>query len=119
MSGDGSHAQDERLSLYWCLIPDHDEDWFIVAYDELDAALAHEEFEGYWDGQTEAEFVCELPPEWKDAVPGWPSPRLLSACGAEYLRDSVLGARIVKIGGKVFVEGHISADTRACRGSRM
>ena len=41
--------------------PDHDEDWFVIARNEDDAQLFHENAEGYEEDAASAEFVCVLP----------------------------------------------------------
>lgn len=94
------------LSLYWCTTADHDEDWFVVAPDEREAARFHEDAEGYDEGDAEAVLVCPVPPDARDAVPGWPSEELLLDCGAQFLPDAE-GVRVVRIADKIYVEGDI------------
>ena len=57
--------------------PDHDEDWFVIARNEDDAQLFHENAEGYEEDAASAEFVCVLPLTEQDAAEKegdhWPS----------------------------------------------
>ena len=106
-----------QLLLFWCTTDDHHEDWFIVAQSAAQARDTHETLEGYNEGDATAEFVCEVPPDAPDRKPGWPSGRLLVACGAEFLSVPLTdhpvsqavgqGGRVVRIGSKVYAEGDI------------
>lgn len=117
-----------QWKLYWCETPDHDEDWFVVAYCAADAAAFHEDVEGYDDGDADAQFVCVLP----DAVQveadrrqgGWPSDDTLLARGAEFIPHAPMdggaelrrqlgsGARVVRINGRVFAEGDVLSNVK-------
>ena len=104
------------FGLYWCSTPDHDEDWFVVATDGTEAKRYHEEAEGYGAGEASAELVCELPPEWRRAMRGWPTRELLLACGAEVLAEPEAGPRVVRIGERVYVEGDLAQNAAARAG---
>jgi len=90
------------LNLYWVETDDHDEDWFVVAYDAHEAEAIHEGVEGYGEGQADATFLCAVPAELQ-ANPGWPSLELLEACGGRVLRRET--PRIVELAGRRFSEG--------------
>ena len=116
-----------RWKLYWCETDDHDEDWFVVAQDEEEAAHFHEVQEGYDDGEATAELVCALPPpeQRKYDEANWPGEETLLACGAEMLpvvrqdgQDALRaqlgsGSRAVRLNGVVYVEGDIVSNSRA------
>lgn len=111
--------------LFWCTTDDHDEDWFVIARDEQDAATFHEDAEGYDEGEAMAELICVLPPteQTNYHAPSWPTDKTLLACGAEIvpfvpqdganeLRERVgSGSRLVRIGGRVYQEGDIVGNT--------
>lgn len=107
------------VALYWCTTPDHDQDWFVVARDEAEAARFHEAVEGYGAGEASAELVGELPGDLGQggAVPGWPARELLIACGAEILSEPEAGPRIVRLGDRVFVEGDLVQNAAARAGA--
>ncbi len=100
-----------RTRLFWCSTPDHDEDWFVVARSAAGARRYHEDAEGYARGDATAELVCALPARFARTAVGWPSDALLDACGAERLKRS--GARVVRIGDRLFGEGDIAANAAA------
>ena len=120
--------------LYWCTTEDHDEDWFVVAATAADAARFHEDSEGYDEGDATAELVCVLPPSAEaglaDPEAHWPSQQTLTACGAELLpnvpqdgdaelrRQMGSGARVVRLAGRIYVEGDIVTNVRRHRGQR-
>jgi hypothetical protein len=95
------------MNLYWVETDDHDEDWFVVARDALEAAAFHEESEGYASGDATATFVTEVP-DGLAAAAGWPSHELLEACGAAILRADTL--RVVKFGERQFCEGALDHE---------
>jgi hypothetical protein len=107
------------FGLYWCTTPDHDQDWFVVAGDEAEAARFHEEAEGYGSGEASAGLVAELPDDLCEAGngPGWPARELLLACGAEILSEPDEGPRIVRLGDRVFVEGDLVRNAAARAGA--
>jgi hypothetical protein len=112
-----------KWKLYWCETDDHDEDWFVVARNEDDAQLFHENMEGYDEDDARAELVCVLPLTEQEAVEEkgdhWPSDETLLACGAEFLpnvpQDGAnelraamgSGSRVVRINDRVYGEGDI------------
>jgi hypothetical protein len=95
-------------NLYWCTTPDHSEDWFVVARTERAAERYHERAEGYDRDDAVAELVCELPASVNFEGACWPSEEALRACGAETM--TVDGARIVRIGDRLFGEGTVVAN---------
>jgi hypothetical protein len=112
-----------KWKLYWCETDDHDEDWFVVARNEDDAQLFHENEEGYAEDTASAELVCVLPLAEQDAAEEkgdhWPSEETLLACGAEFLlnipQDGAnelraamgSGSRVVRINDRIYGEGDI------------
>jgi hypothetical protein len=93
-----------KLELWWCWTEDHDEDWFVVAGHRFEAARLFERYEGYGEGDAQAESVLTLPDEHQDErYVGWPSEELLAACGAKVLRSET--PRVVEIGGVRYTEG--------------
>ncbi len=99
------------MNIYWATTEDHDEDWFIIAENEQEAAKLHEEMEGYNPGDAVAEFVLTVPENISPPPePGWPSNELLKDCGAEFLSDEP--ARVVKIGDRKFSEGLMELQVR-------
>ena len=95
---------DGPLYVYWCTTDDNDEDWFVVAESAEEAALFHEEQEGYDPGEADAELVCEVPADVHAQV-GWPSKELLEQLGFEYLEAD--GVRVVRYQDRLFREGDI------------
>jgi len=109
-------ANDERqtekesaANLYWVSTEDHDEDWFILSNSARTAEQFHIEYEGYEPGDAHAELVLTPQP-----IPdGLELPRHaqiedLIALGFEVLNPDPNG-RTVKLGNRVFVEGHLEA----------
>lgn len=82
--------QDSGWQLYWCETGDHDEDWFVVARSDEEAARFHENAEGYDEDDAWAEEVCAVPAPACAGLEeaGWPSEELLLACGAEFLPNT-------------------------------
>ena len=103
------------MSLFWITTDDHDEDWFIVAADHAGATRFHEDAEGYDEGDATAELVCEVPVGAPDIETGWPSDELLIACGATFLPNPT-GPRIVRVAGRIFLEGDIAGNVAARQG---
>lgn len=95
---------DDQYHLYWVWTDDHDEDWFIVATSEEEAAELFEDAEDYDEGEAEAEFVCVIPEKCQALVDGfWPALELLEACGGKVMRRD--SPRVVKFGERVYTEG--------------
>jgi hypothetical protein len=93
-----------KLELWWCWTEDHHEDWFVVAGHGFDAVRLFEEYEGYDEGDAQAESVLTLPEEYQDKrYVGWPSDELLVACGASILRSET--PRVVEIRRVRYTEG--------------
>ena len=90
------------MKLYWVTTEDHDEDWFIVASNQKEAEMLHENFEGYDTGDATAEEILEIP-KTMDVKAGWPSNKLLRALGAMFLTTGLV--RVVEIRGRKFCEG--------------
>jgi hypothetical protein len=100
------------MNLYWVETEDHAEDWFILAQDERQATVFHEDSEGYDSGDASALLVMAIPDgvepdllgtDEDEPEVGWPSLGLLRQCGARILRDET--PRIVEIAGQRFCEG--------------
>ena len=89
-------------NLYWCSTADGDENWFVLARSELEAAAFHNDQEGYDDGDAHAELVCPVPEELHFEQPGWPSMELLDRLGTILRAGS---PRVVQIDGHVYSEG--------------
>jgi hypothetical protein len=117
---DGVAAFNAKWKLYWCTTPDHDEDWFVIARDTIEAQQFHVEAEGYDEDDATAELVCVLPASAQNVdAPAWPDESTLRACGAEFLpnvpqdgqnalRHQIgSGARVVRLRGRVYAEGDI------------
>ena len=117
---DGVAAFNAKWKLYWCTTPDHDEDWFVIARDTIEAEQFHVAAEGYDEDDATAELVCLLPASAQDIdAPDWPDEITLRACGAEFLpnipqdgqnalrRQVGSGARVVRLRGRVYAEGDI------------
>lgn len=112
-----------RKKLFWATTPDHDEDWFVVAESADEAARWHESAEGYSKGDASAQLVANIP-DGVEPEDGWPSDEVILACGGELvayqapggteaaaLRKLVgSGARAVRFGDAVYVEGDLIAS---------
>lgn len=120
----GVESFNKKWKLYWCETEDHDEDWFVVARDSVEASKFYEDEEGYDEDDARAEFVCVLPPsEQNGEVPGWPDRGTLEACGAEFLPNSPQdggnemranlgsGSHVVRLRGRTFAEGDLVGNT--------
>lgn len=120
----GVESFNQKWKLYWCETDDHDEDWFVVARDAVEAFRYHEEAEGYDEDDARAEFVCVLPPSEQNVDgPGWPDRSTLEACGAEFLPNSPQdggnelranlgsGSYVVRLRGRTFAEGDLVGNT--------
>jgi len=98
-----------KLMLWWCWTEDHHEDWFVVAGEGLAAAGFFESYEGYAEGDVQAEGLMILPEEYQDEkYVGWPSPELLVACGAKVIREET--PRVVELQGERYVEGMLEHE---------
>jgi hypothetical protein len=117
---DGISRFESKWKLYWCTTPDHDEDWFVIARETIEAETYHTDAEGYDEDDATAELVCVLPAsEQNISEPGWPNEHQLRACGAEYLpnipqdNNNALrhqvgsGSRVVRLCGRIYAEGDI------------
>ncbi|MCW8830734.1 MAG: hypothetical protein OQK32_04340 [Gammaproteobacteria bacterium] len=94
------------MKLYWVTTEDHDEDWFIVASSLEEAAMRHEDMEGYDAGEAQAEDILDIP-DGVYAESGWPSKELLLNVGAKFLLNDQ--SRVVEIAGRRFCEGMLDA----------
>ena len=97
------------MYLYWVETEDHAEDWFVVANDEEEAAIFHEDAEGYDPGDAFAEMIKAIPDGIKVDT-GWPSDEVLLACGATFLSQGP--TRIVDIDNRRFCEGLMESEIR-------
>ena len=75
------------VNLYWVTTDDHTEDWFVVANSAEEAAIFHEDAEGYARRDTTVEMVLEIP-DRVAANAGWPSDDVLKSCGAKFLSEA-------------------------------
>ena len=98
------------MNLYWVTTPDHEEDWFIIADTPQEAATFHEDAEGYDVGDATAEQIMEVP-SGVMADPGWPTHKVLEACGARIVVDGP--TRVIRIGDRTFCEGLMESEIRA------
>lgn len=111
----------KKLKLYWCETDDHDEDWFVIARNEQDAAEFFTDYEGYDEEDATPTLVCVLPASEQGRYNGasWPEDDTLIACGGEFLplvtqdgadairRMAGSGSRAVRLKGNVYSEGDI------------
>jgi len=97
------------MHLYWVTTEDHEEDWFVVANDPVEAANFHENADGYDEGDATAEWITEIPNGVKADV-GWPSDDILLSCGAKFLREDT--PRVVEIAGRKLSEGMLEYALR-------
>lgn len=98
------------MQLYWATTEDHSEDWFIVASSVEEAAMLHEQMEGYDDGDATAELVLDIP-EDITVEKGWPEEELLEALGGKFItRDA---SRVVEIAGRKYSEGLLEETLRS------
>jgi hypothetical protein len=121
----GVDIYEAKWKLYWCETDDHDEDWFVIAREEVEAQLYFEDDEGYEEDAATAELVCVLPFA-EQLAPGsaacWPTDENLIACGAEFLPytpqdggDELRqrlgsGGRVVRLGGRIYTEGDVVSN---------
>lgn len=98
------------MRLYWVETADHCEDWFIVAGDYEEAAIFHEDNEGYLRGDACAEEIIAIP-DGVETETGWPSEEVLLAVGAKYIDQGA--ARVVEIDGRRFCEGLLEETIRS------
>lgn len=54
-----------QWGLYWATTPDGEEDGFVIARSEEEAAEFHEESEGYGEAYASSELLCLLPKEYQ------------------------------------------------------
>ncbi len=90
------------MHLYWVTTEDHDEDWFVVANDPIEAATFHENAEGYDAGEAAAEWFTEIP-EGIGADIDWQPDDVLLSCGPKFIREDT--PRVVEIAGSKHSEG--------------
>ena len=110
--------------LYWCSTEDGDEDWFVVAPNAWSARLFHEEAEGYFAGDANAEWVADIPDSlWTDSEvdSDRPTDELLRACGGEFLpfhpdmdpekaalrKQMDVRTTAVRFNGRIFISGDV------------
>lgn len=120
-----------QLALFWCETSDHDEDWFVVAPSEEEAADFFEDAEGYNPGDATATLVAAVPPALAAAaIVGWPDDELLIACGGDFVpyrpsgnaeddaERALLGVvtKALRFGDRVFVAGDVVANNKDPRG---
>lgn len=116
-------------SLFWVVTEGHEEDWFIVADSDDEAEQLHEDFEGFGEGDAEADRVCDLPGGLQTTDKGWPTDELLVACGGRFLPRQTdgletmrhllgSGGRIVEIAGNVYAEGDLATVVATEEGRR-
>lgn len=100
-----------KWKLFWCWTPDHHEDWFVVAKNAKQAKTFFLEYEGYDHGDyVKAEFVTDVPENYKSARLGWPDDELLDACGGEMrISNNGKGSREVTLKGNTFFEGSLQS----------
>jgi len=98
------------MKLYWVTTEDHEEDWFVIAISEKEAAKFHEDMEGYDPGDAIAEAILDIPEEIPAEI-SWPSDEFLKALGATFICDSP--SRVVEISGRKFCEGLMDATIRS------
>lgn len=105
-----SKAKAKVLGLYWVATPDHDEDWFILAYSAAQALRIHEDEEGYDHGYAHSELVLTLPADKQNEEVGWPSMELLEELGGKILPIAGSGVRVVRFGDRTYSEGDIVSN---------
>lgn len=98
------------MNLYWVTTEDHEEDWFVVANNEKEASIFHEDVEGYSPGDATAEMIVKIPDGVKVNT-GWPSDEVLKSCGANFLTTGL--TRVVEIGNRRFCEGLMESTLRS------
>ena len=96
----------ECMKLYWVTTEDHDEDWFIIASSNEEAARLHEYLEGYEPGDATAERVLAIPNDIP-AKPGWPTNSFLRSIGAVFISNEP--TRVIEIAGRKFCEGMLES----------
>lgn len=94
------------MNLYWVTTECHDEDWFVIAYDTLDAECFFEDYEGFNPGDSTATFVTKVPPSMQVKT-SHPTMQQLVQLGGNILQSE--GVRQVEFNGKVYTEGTLQA----------
>lgn len=89
------------MKLFWVTTVDHEEDWFIVAENSDEAAILHEEGEGFEIGEAKVKEIITIPEEMNPEK-GWPSHELLQGLGAIFICDN---PRVVELNGIRYCEG--------------
>ena len=96
------------MILYWVTTEDHYEDWFVFAASPEEATRYFENYEGYNEGDAEAEEILELSDDLQVEA-GWPDKELLEKSGFVYLSNEDDHTRVVEFHGRKFVEGSLEA----------
>ena len=101
-------AGGKQMILYWVTTEDHYEDWFVFAASPEEATRYFENYEGYNEGDAEAEEILELSDDLQVEA-GWPDKELLEKLGFVYLSDEDDHTRVVEFCGRRFIEGAMEA----------
>jgi len=96
------------MILYWVTTEDHDEDWFVLAASPVEATQYFENYEGYNQGDAEAEEIIGISDDLRLET-GWPDKELLEKLGFIYLSNEDEHTRVVEFMGRKFVEGSLEA----------
>ena len=94
------------MILYWVTTEDHYEDWFVFAASPEEATRYFENYEGYNEGDAEAEEILGISDDLQ-VEKGWPSRELLEKLGFKYISNE--HTRVVELWGRKFVEGAMEA----------
>ena len=106
LGGENAHK------LFWVTTEDHDEDWFILARNEKEATIYHEDYEGYDRGDATATLVCPVQNELlKDftlqARTHHPSEKLIKQLGGVFVHYE--SPYVVRFGEDTYVEGGLDS----------
>jgi hypothetical protein len=96
------------MILYWVTTEDHDEDWFVLAPSPEEATQYFENYEGYNEGDAEAEEIIGISDDLQLET-GWPDKELLKKLGFVYLSNEDDHTRVVEFYGRKFIEGEMEA----------
>jgi hypothetical protein len=96
------------MILYWVTTEDHYEDWFVLAPSPEEATQYFENYEGYNEGDAEAEEIIGISDDLQLET-GWPDKELLEKLGFIYLSNEDDHTRVVEYCGIKFVEGAMEA----------
>lgn len=89
--------------LYWCTTTGHEEDWFIQASSLKEARESHAYGEGFNLEDARAKYICDMPAEYWESSPNWPSHDTLLALGFEFIQKT--DPRRVRKDGIIYTEG--------------